>query len=110
VLAHIIETARRRGYELLSHETGSQPAFVPGADALLAAFGFDVCGPFADYRDDRTASHEPHPREIGRPAAIQPFVPAPYSPSIPRARCRRFVTRMGQRAPPRSASARRCGR
>jgi putative acetyltransferase len=51
VLAHIIETARRRGYETLSLETGSPPAFAP-AQALYRSFGFDVCGPFADYRED----------------------------------------------------------
>jgi len=51
VLEHIIETARRRGYETLSLETGSQPAFVP-AQMLYRSFGFEVCGPFAGYRDD----------------------------------------------------------
>ena len=51
VLEHIIETARRRGYEMLSLETGSQPAFVP-AQMLYRSFGFEVCGPFAGYRDD----------------------------------------------------------
>jgi putative acetyltransferase len=51
VLAHIIETARGRGYETLSLETGSQPAFAP-AQSLYRSFGFGVCGPFADYRED----------------------------------------------------------
>jgi putative acetyltransferase len=51
VLAHIIETARGRGYETLSLETGSQPAFAP-AQSLYRSFGFGVCGPFADYRKD----------------------------------------------------------
>ena len=51
VLARIIETARRRGYETLSLETGSQPAFVP-AQMLYRSFGFEFCGPFADYRED----------------------------------------------------------
>ena len=51
VLEHIIETARRRGYELLSLETGSQPAFVP-AQMLYRSFGFEACGPFAGYRED----------------------------------------------------------
>lgn len=51
VLAHIVEAARRRGYETLSLETGSQPAFAP-AQMLYRSFGFDTCGPFADYRED----------------------------------------------------------
>ena len=51
VLTHIIETAQKRGYEMLSLETGSQPAFVP-AQTLYRSFGFEICGPFADYRED----------------------------------------------------------
>jgi putative acetyltransferase len=48
LLVHIIEEARRRGYERLSLETGSQDAFKP-AQRLYESFGFTVCGPFADY-------------------------------------------------------------
>jgi len=48
VLAHIIEEARRRGYERLSLETGTQDAFKP-AQRLYESFGFTVCGPFAGY-------------------------------------------------------------
>lgn len=51
VLSHIIETARQRGYERLSLETGAPPAFVP-AQRLYASFGFTVCGPFGDYVED----------------------------------------------------------
>jgi putative acetyltransferase len=51
ILAHIIEVARRRGYETLSLETGSNPAFVP-AQALYGSFGFTQCGPFGSYRAD----------------------------------------------------------
>ena len=51
ILAHIIEVARSRSYERLSLETGSQPAFEP-AQKLYESFGFERCGPFADYRDD----------------------------------------------------------
>ena len=51
VLAHIIDTARQRGYQTLSLETGSQEAFVP-AQNLYRSFGFDLCGPFGDYRED----------------------------------------------------------
>ena len=51
VLAHIIEKARQRGYTRLSLETGSAAAFAP-AQRPYAAFGFQFCGPFADYRLD----------------------------------------------------------
>jgi putative acetyltransferase len=51
VLAHIIEEARRRGYQRLSLETGSFDAFKP-AQRLYESFGFSFCGPFADYIDD----------------------------------------------------------
>ena len=51
VLAHIIETAKRRGYRTLSLETGAHEAFVP-AQNLYRSFGFDPCGPYADYRED----------------------------------------------------------
>ncbi|UUZ87175.1 GNAT family N-acetyltransferase [Paenibacillus sp. P26] len=51
VLAHIIEEAKRRGYRRLSLETGSMEAFEP-ARRLYAAFGFEYCGPFADYTED----------------------------------------------------------
>ena len=51
VLAHIIGIARERGYQTLSLETGSHPAFLP-AQKLYQTFGFAYCGPFADYRED----------------------------------------------------------
>ena len=51
ILAHIIEVARLRSYERLSLETGSMEAFRP-AQALYESFGFERCGPFAEYRDD----------------------------------------------------------
>lgn len=51
VLAHIIEVARGRGYETLSLETGSHPAFLP-AQALYQTFGFNGCGPFGSYLED----------------------------------------------------------
>lgn len=51
MLAHIIETARTRGYERLSLETGSGPAFEP-AQALYRKFGFVDCPPFAGYSPD----------------------------------------------------------
>ena len=51
LLAHILAEARRRGFERLSLETGSMPFFAP-ARALYAAYGFEPCAPFGDYRPD----------------------------------------------------------
>jgi putative acetyltransferase len=51
LVRHIIATAKERGYERLSLETGSGPAFEP-AHSLYLKFGFEFCGPFADYGDD----------------------------------------------------------
>jgi putative acetyltransferase len=51
VLVHIIDEARRRGYERLSLETGSMPFFAP-ARQLYASFGFEFCPPFAAYKLD----------------------------------------------------------
>jgi putative acetyltransferase len=51
MLEHIIDVARRRGYSRLSLETGSGPGF-DAALSLYEKFGFEYCGPFADYRDD----------------------------------------------------------
>ena len=51
LLATIVATARTRGYERLSLETGSQQAFLP-AQALYASAGFVPCGPFGDYGPD----------------------------------------------------------
>jgi putative acetyltransferase len=51
ILTHIIEVARARSYERLSLETGSMAGFLP-AQRLYASFGFEFCGPFADYRED----------------------------------------------------------
>ena len=51
VLEHVLQEARRRGYERLYLETGAMPEFAP-ARALYLRYGFEVCGPFADYGDD----------------------------------------------------------
>ncbi len=51
MLVHIIGEARRRGYARLSLETGTNPAFTPARE-LYASFGFDYCGPFAQYVAD----------------------------------------------------------
>lgn len=51
LLEYMLNVARKRGYRRLSLETGSMEAFAP-ARALYARFGFEPCGPFADYVDD----------------------------------------------------------
>ena len=51
LLKHLLEEAERRGYERLSLETGSMKAFAP-ARRMYASFGFETCGPFADYAND----------------------------------------------------------
>ncbi len=51
LMHHILEEAERRSYERLSLETGSMDAFAPGR-SLYASFGFEPCGPFADYVED----------------------------------------------------------
>jgi putative acetyltransferase len=48
ILEHLVLEAQRRSYRRLSLETGSAAAFWP-ARAFYARFGFEVCGPFADY-------------------------------------------------------------
>jgi putative acetyltransferase len=51
LLKHLLEEANRRSYKRLSLETGSMEAFAP-ARKLYASFGFEFCGPFADYVED----------------------------------------------------------
>jgi putative acetyltransferase len=51
LLAHIMSSARDRGYQRLSLETGSGTAF-EAAHRLYQRFGFAPCGPFGNYRDD----------------------------------------------------------
>jgi len=51
LLEHIIAEAKRRSYRRLSLETGAPAAFVPARN-LYARFGFETCGPFADYTSD----------------------------------------------------------
>lgn len=51
MLEHLLGEAARRKYRRLSLETGSMEGFEP-ARRLYARYGFDYCGPFADYRDD----------------------------------------------------------
>ena len=51
MLEHIIATARERGYQGLSLETGSTPEF-DVARALYLRYGFEYCPPFANYVED----------------------------------------------------------
>lgn len=51
VLNRIVETARQRGYTLLSLETGTHPAFL-AAQQLYRSAGFQESGPFASYTED----------------------------------------------------------
>ncbi|WP_217597398.1 GNAT family N-acetyltransferase [Cohnella sp. GbtcB17] len=51
LLAHIVTEARGRGFKRLSLETGSPDSFFP-ARKLYEKFGFEYCGPFADYEED----------------------------------------------------------
>ncbi len=51
LLEHMLDAARVRGYRRLSLETGSQVEFIP-ARTLYKRYGFEECGPFADYHED----------------------------------------------------------
>ena len=51
LMHHILAEVERRSYERLSLETGSMDAFVP-ARSFYASFGFEPCGPFANYVED----------------------------------------------------------
>ena len=51
LMCHILEEAKRRSYRRLSLETGSMGAFAP-ARSLYSRFGFQPCGPFANYVED----------------------------------------------------------
>jgi putative acetyltransferase len=51
LLRHLLQTAADMGCTRVSLETGSMDAFAP-ARALYARFGFAVCAPFGEYRED----------------------------------------------------------
>ena len=51
ILQHLINDAKAAGVQRLSLETGSMAFFQP-ARSLYAKFGFELCGPFADYTLD----------------------------------------------------------
>lgn len=48
LLAHLLDTAKARGYQRVSLETGTTPGFA-AARALYESAGFVPTGPFADY-------------------------------------------------------------
>lgn len=50
-LEHIVAEAKNMGLSRLSLETGATPPFEP-ARRLYAKYGFEECGPFADYAPD----------------------------------------------------------
>ncbi|MCZ2721404.1 GNAT family N-acetyltransferase [Marinomonas sp. 15G1-11] len=51
LLQHVLTVASSRKYNKLSLETGSMDFFLP-ARTLYKKYGFDYCGPFADYSLD----------------------------------------------------------
>jgi putative acetyltransferase len=51
ILQHLINDAKSAGVKRLSLETGSMDFFNP-ARLLYSKFGFEICGPFAEYRLD----------------------------------------------------------
>ena len=51
LLNHLIDDAKRSGYQKLSLETGSMDYFKP-ARALYEKHGFNYCPPFSDYVED----------------------------------------------------------
>lgn len=51
ILQHLINDAKSAGVKRLSLETGTMDFFNP-ARLFYSKFGFEICGPFADYRLD----------------------------------------------------------
>lgn len=51
LLEHILAEAQRKGFSRLSLETGATEPF-RAARRLYEKFGFEYCGPFADYQPD----------------------------------------------------------
>jgi putative acetyltransferase len=51
LLQHVISEAKIRGYQQLYLETGAMDYFAP-ARSLYRSFGFELCGPFAQYKED----------------------------------------------------------
>lgn len=51
LLHHVITEAKSLGYQQLYLETGAMEYFAP-ARSLYRSFGFELCGPFAQYKED----------------------------------------------------------
>lgn len=51
LLTHALNSAIEQGYQQVSLETGTQDYFLPARN-LYEKFGFNYCGPFADYEID----------------------------------------------------------
>ena len=51
LLHHVMTEAKSRGYQQLYLETGAMDYFAP-ARSLYPSFGFELCGPFAQYKED----------------------------------------------------------
>lgn len=51
MLAHILAFAKRQNYKTIYLETGSMAAFEP-AKQLYLKNGFELCAPFAQYKED----------------------------------------------------------
>ena len=51
LLNHLLKESEYRSYSKISLETGSMAAFIPARD-LYKRFGFEMCEPFADYKED----------------------------------------------------------
>ncbi|BDD06567.1 GNAT family N-acetyltransferase [Aureibacter tunicatorum] len=51
MLEHLISEAKMKGFECIQLETGAMDFFKP-AHRLYAKYGFEQCGPFANYRED----------------------------------------------------------
>lgn len=56
LLGFLLEEARRRGYQSVSLETGTQDFFAP-ARRLYGRHGFVPCPPFADYTSDPNSTY-----------------------------------------------------
>ncbi len=51
LLTHVLKMAKEQCFEKISLETGTMKVFAP-AQKLYLAFGFEVCEPFSDYKED----------------------------------------------------------
>lgn len=67
MLVYLLDECRRRGYQRVSLETGTQDFFAP-ARRLYARHGFVTCPPFADYCED--------PNSVYMTLALASTVPA----------------------------------